>query len=358
MTILTTRLNHAAFASEPHGGSPGDSAAQQYTAHPGEPVGMGPAVGQRTSTPDSLRCPACGSGLVASDAALCCSGEQCGKCFPIVDGIPVLIDEARSLFDVDDFVEHRPTTWPTRPRITRLAARLLPALSLRPLTERNIDHFMVLLPGRPGPQRVLVVGGRSLGHGLGRLVSDDAIELVETDVAFGPRTMLICDAHDLPFADASFDGVICQAVLQYVQDPVRVADEIHRVLVDDGVIYVEVPFVQHGLEGYDFNRFPLLGLRRLFRRFEEISAGPTVGPASGLNWSVQFFFLSFVSGRIARAITKGVARLAFCWVKLFDHVLISKPGAVDAACELSFLGRKSRETLSDRELVRMHRKFW
>jgi ubiquinone/menaquinone biosynthesis C-methylase UbiE len=167
--------------------------------------------------------------------------------------------------------------------------------------------------------------------------------------------MLICDAHDLPFADASFDGVIIQAVLQYAQDPESVVAEIYRVLGEDGVVYAEVPFVQHGLEGYDFNRFTLLGLRRLFRRFEEVSAGALVGPASTLNWSVQFYFLSFVSGRFARAITKGAARLAFCWLKLFDYVLISKPRAADAACELSFLGRKSTKTLSDRELVRMLR---
>jgi len=48
------------------------------------------------------------------------------------------------------------------------------------------------------------------------LTSEPRIRLVETDVSFGPRTQLICDAHDLPFENNSFDGVIAQAVLQYV----------------------------------------------------------------------------------------------------------------------------------------------
>ncbi len=43
--------------------------------------------------------------------------------------------------------------------------------------------------------------------------------------------MLICDAHDIPFADRSFDGVIVQAVLEHVVDPFRCCEEIHRVLI-------------------------------------------------------------------------------------------------------------------------------
>jgi SAM-dependent methyltransferase/uncharacterized protein YbaR (Trm112 family) len=310
------------------------------------------------TTRQQLRCPGCGARLWSSPEELRCTNESCGKRFPVVDGIPILIDEAKSLFDVADFVDRRATTWPTRPWITRLAKRLLPALSLHPRSERNIDWFATLLPRRLEKRRVLVIGGRSLGHGMQRLLASDAIELVETDVSFGPRTKVICDAHDLPFSDESFDGVIIQAVLQYVQEPARVADEIHRVLGDDGLIYAEVPFVQHALEGYDFNRFTLLGLRRLFRRFEEISAGPAVGPATGLSWALQFFFLSSVTGRFARAATKGATRLAFFWVKYIDRALIGRPGAADAACELYYLGRKSNSALSDRELIRTHRKFW
>jgi len=51
------------------------------------------------------------------------------------------------------------------------------------------------------------------------LVDHPPIELVETDVAFGPRTAVICDAHRLPFENASFDGVVAQAVLEHVADP-------------------------------------------------------------------------------------------------------------------------------------------
>lgn len=323
--------------------------------HDLEPID--PTTHLPTRTRERLRCPACGHSLVSSREELICNNAACARIYPIVEGIPVLIDESRSLFDIADFTENRPTTWPPRPWITRLVAPLIPELSLHLLSTGNLALFAELLPSRQAIPRVLVIGGRSAGHGIEQMADNRTIELVESDVAFGPRTQLICDAHALPFADGTFDGVIAQAVLQYVQDPDRVLSELHRVLGEDGVVYAEVPFVQQGLEGYDFNRFTMLGMRRLFRRFEEVSAGPLVGPATALTWSLQFFFLSFVSGRAARAITKAVTRFTMGWIKHFDRFIISRPGAVDAANELAFIGKKSEKTLSDRELARAHHKF-
>ena len=60
-----------------------------------------------------------------------------------------------------------------------------------------------------------------MGSGMEQLLANQNIHLVETDVGFGPRTQVICDACNLPFADRSFDGVVIQAVLQYVVDPDR-----------------------------------------------------------------------------------------------------------------------------------------
>jgi hypothetical protein len=38
------------------------------------------------------------------------------------------------------------------------------------------------------------------------IASASRIELIETAVSFGPRTRLICDAHDILFGDAAFDA--------------------------------------------------------------------------------------------------------------------------------------------------------
>jgi SAM-dependent methyltransferase len=175
-------------------------------------------------------------------------------------------------------------------------------------------------------------------------------------VTFGSLTSLICDAHDIPFADGCFDGVIVQAVLEHVMDPGRCVEEIHRVLGDNGLVYAETPFIQQIHMGrYDFTRYTHSGHRRLFRRFEEIDSGPVGGPGMALAWSYQYFLLSFASSRPLRGLLRAFSQLTSFPLKYVDRLLIDKPGAVDAASGFFFLGRKNGTTFSDRELVQYYR---
>jgi len=202
----------------------------------------------------------------------------------------------------------------------------------------------------------LVVGGRTLGEGMEELAADPRLHLVESDVAFGPRTALISDAHDIPFQDGTFDAVVVQAVLEHVLDPHRCVAEIHRVLVPEGLVYAETPFMQQVHGGrFDFTRFSALGHRRLFRMFEEIDSGAVCGPGMALAWSYQAFLLSFARKRWSRLAVLGFARLTGFFWKYFDHILIESPGALDAASGCYFLGRRSDVALPDRELIQQYR---
>jgi SAM-dependent methyltransferase len=181
--------------------------------------------------------------------------------------------------------------------------------------------------------------------------------MVETDVSFGPRTMLVCDAHDIPFDDGSFAGVIAQAVLEHVVDPCRCVQEIHRVTRRNGLVYAETPFMQQVHMGrYDFTRFTHLGLRRLFRGFEEIDSGPVCGPGMALAWSYYHFLLSFCHSRFSRALVWRFARFTSFWLSYWDYYLIDKPGTYDAASGFFFGGRrKDGYQLEDRELLKLYR---
>ncbi|MFK7829778.1 MAG: class I SAM-dependent methyltransferase [Congregibacter sp.] len=53
--------------------------------------------------------------------------------------------------------------------------------------------------------------------------------------------LLAGDALRLPFADASFDAVICSEVLEHIPDYRRVLNEIHRVLKPGGRLCATVP---------------------------------------------------------------------------------------------------------------------
>jgi SAM-dependent methyltransferase len=154
----------------------------------------------------------------------------------------------------------------------------------------------------------------------------------------------------------SFDGIIAQAVLEHVVDPYRCAEEMHRVLKTDGLIYAETPFMQQVHGGrYDFTRFTHLGHRRLFRRFEEIDSGAMCGPGMALAWSWQYFLLSFATSQMIRALIRVFAGLTSFYLKYFDYILIDRAGTLDAASGYYFLGRKGKDVLSDRELITGYR---
>jgi SAM-dependent methyltransferase len=298
---------------------------------------------------EDLRCPASGAPLVRDGAVL---RTEAGRRYPVVDGVPVLVATERSLFTV-------PTGRPTARRrglLRRIAARA-PSDSANAGTAPLVAQLLALLLDRPERARVLVVGGGTLGAGMAPLLEHPRVDATETDVWLGPRTQLVCDGHDLPFADATFDAVVCQAVLEHVLDPPRVVAEIHRVLRPDGLLYAEIPFMQQVHEGaYDLTRYTYVGQRRLFRRFDELASGAVCGPAMALAWSLRYLAVSLAgSSARARAVIAHLVPLATFWLPRLDRFLIDRPGALDAASSIGFLGRRREDPIPDAEIVAAYR---
>jgi SAM-dependent methyltransferase len=302
-----------------------------------------------------LRCPVCGSGLTTDGVGLACTNLQCSTTFPVDDGVPVLLNERTSIFAIEE-VRKDGAGAPSRNRLRAVRRMLIPAVSENIAARENYRTLTRLMLESSAAPSVLVVGGRVEGEGFGEVLSSRQVRVVETDARRGPRTALVCDAHDIPFADATFDGVIAQAMLEHVADPARCVDEIHRVLKPDGLVYAETPFMQQVHGGpYDFTRFTPLGHRRLFRRFDEVRSGLACGPGMALAWSYKYFLLSFVRARRLRVALDAFASLTSFWLKYVDRYLIDMPGSFDAASGCYFLGRKSARTLPDRELVALYR---
>jgi uncharacterized protein YbaR (Trm112 family) len=303
---------------------------------------------------ETLACPRCKATLETGDRLRC---PDCRVDYPTVAGIPVLINDENSLFRVADFVAGRDSTYKTSTSISiRIGKRLVPSLNLSVKSKRNFSELVSRLERRGQNQRLLIVGGAVEGEGLNVDDLPQSITPVETDVAFGDRTAIICDAHDLPFRIGTFDGVIVQAVLEHVVDPVRCVSEIHRVLKADGLVYAETPFIaQVHLGKYDFQRFSHLAHRRLFRNFAEIESGATCGPGMALAWSYAYFLQSFFTSQTMRRIAFAAASWSGFWLKYFDYLLIDKPGTFDAALSYYFLGTASSDQLDDRELIKGYR---
>lgn len=304
-----------------------------------------------------LRCPATGSPLEWDPEGALVAGE---RRYRVVDGVPLLITKDLSLFDPEAIVERsqRPIESSAR-RAIRWVVHHPPTLSRSVGTDESYRVLRQLLQrsseAKARRPRVLVVGGGTLGVGAEVLVRDESFEIIETDVYIGPRTAVVCDAHNLPFADGTFDAVVCQAVLEHVLDPWRVVQEVKRVLAPDGYVYSEVPFMQQVHEGaFDFTRFTHVGHRLLWRDFDEIRSGAQGGPGMALVWSVSYFLRAFLAPRFW-PVADRLTSLCLFWLKYFDDRLVSAPGGLDAASGTFFLGRRRAVPLSDRTIVGSYR---
>jgi len=246
------------------------------------------------------------------------------KQYPIINEIPILINEEKSIFTINSYRIEDAIKAQLLPRLNLY--HLLPSISLNINSRENFKQFGDLLSqGTSVKRTVLIIGGRITGNGMSILYLYPDIEIISSDIAFGPRTQLICDAHDIPFPDNFFDGVVIQAVLEHVIDPQRVVDEIYRVLKPNGIVYAETPFMQQVHEGrYDFMRFTHLGHRRLFRWFKEIQSGPTGGPGMALAWSIRYFLLSFSKNQIMRSFLGGIARVIAFFLEILRSITSNK----------------------------------
>lgn len=308
-----------------------------------------------------LRSPDSGAPLRRLDGVLESAGGE--ETFPVVAGVPVLL-ASDSPFSADSYLADAGAAHGSGAGVSADAGagrrsrlrRVLPSLSHNLSAAGNFSRLAELLRARrtdASPARVLVVGGAIVGEGMHALLADPGIRLIEADVAIGPRTDLLCDAHTLPFADGSFDAVVCQAVLEHVADPPRVVAEIHRVLRPGGLVYSEIPFMQQVHEGaYDFTRYTYNGHRRLFRRFDQIDAGATAGPGMALGWSLRAL-LTAIAGehRRARTLVNVASTLALFWLKYLDRWLIGTEAILDGASGTYYLGAARERPRSDREII-------
>lgn len=287
------------------------------------------------------------AGLVARLASPCCVADldeltcrACGRTFPTVAGVPALFDFERSVVQESSLsatAAASPISRSARGRLRRLFD------GGNPIAEGNADTMAHLLPT---DARILVVGGATVGKGLEALY-DGRFEVVGFDIYASEHTQLLADAHQIPFAEQTFDAVIVQAVLEHVLEPQVAVDEIWRVLKRNGLVYAETPFLQQVHEGaYDFTRFTESGHRWLFKRFARIDSGVVAGPAYTLLWTIDYLIRALTRSRRAGLRARKVA----IPVRFLDR-WVDRRFAVDSASAVFFLGRRSNEVISPRDAI-------
>jgi SAM-dependent methyltransferase len=99
----------------------------------------------------------------------------------------------------------------------------------------------------------------------------------------------VANAERLPFADNSFDLVLCTQMIQYAVDPAIVAQEIHRVLRPNGVLLLSAPSIFPRDSQHDRWRFWPAALKDLLGGFSDVEIVPECGSAAGFLRTMAVF---------------------------------------------------------------------
>jgi len=301
------------------------------------------------------RCPNCRKrALVFSYCKVVC--DQCNSEFPIVGGIPALIRHDNEIFPLVSYFAIDFNLDNQKSSLLTTASKFIPSPSV------NLSYAVILKEFANelcnfNPAYVLVVGSGQQKDGLEKDLEEfDNIQLFYCDVNIESTVDLFCDAHELPFVEQVFQGIIITAVLEHVLYPEQVVSELYRVLVEGGLVYSEIPFMQQVHEGaYDFTRYTLSGHRRLMNRFKELSSGMVAGPGTALVWAIENFALCFAFNQTSKLLIKAGIRLIFFWIKYFDYWFRDSPQALDGASCTYLLGRKHFHTqTSDRMIIKRY----
>jgi len=156
------------------------------------------------------------------------------------------------------------------------------------ISENGYDSETIGLIEQAGDGLILDVGAGLRPVYYSNVVNYEIVAYETTDV--------LGAGEDLPFRDATFDGVISIAVLEHVKDPFRCAAEIARVLKPAAWLKCCVPFLQplHGFPHHYFN-MTHEGLRALFEPHLEIERQEVTPPTHPV-WAIAWQLRSWADG--------------------------------------------------------------
>jgi len=149
-------------------------------------------------------------------------------------------------------------------------------------------------------------------------VNVDLFPVVGVDVA--------ADALRLPFPEAVFQRVECDAVLEHVPDPDGVMREIERVLRPGGYAHVVTPFC-HPFHEYpkDYRRFTPDGLIALSGRMEVVASGWRTGPTATMLVFTLEYVKMLLPWRWWRVVSHGVLGWVLFPLRYLDLWLFRSP---------------------------------
>lgn len=134
-----------------------------------------------------------------------------------------------------------------------------------------LDTMLTAFAGEMRGAVVDLGGKRSNKRGTFSPPEDQAHAWWYVNLDLTTRPNIFADVTRVPARSQSVDCIVCTEVLEHLPNPQTCVDEMHRLLRQDGLAFVSVPFFYpvHA-DPYDFQRFTEDGLRYQFRNFSSV----------------------------------------------------------------------------------------
>ncbi len=275
-----------------------------------------------------LACPSC-RGILGyyPHQAVC---EPCGKAYDVRDGKLYFIECAAETDELDRIKGALKRFF--GPRYPWLTGVLGP--TLLPNYKKLVDAYF------PHGQGLVL----DLGCG-NRRARDDVIGI---DVMDHAAVDIVCDVHQLPFREATVDGIVTWNVIEHLPSASKAVAEMYRCLAEDALALHETPFLMpfHASPN-DYTRYTHQGAAALFAPCVVVKQINLSGPFSlfclivsellsitlslGAPWPRAFFFL--------------VIAALLSPVKFLDLLLIGRPGLIGSAPSILTVIRKRSEQI-------------
>lgn len=290
---------------------------------------------------DILACPDCKRQVALRDDALFC--ESCRTRYAIMDGVPVMLSPQGSKDIENDLrtAEGQGMECNYKKSNCRHKNSMLGKVKSCLTPPSSTLHIHYIEKMRKKKYRKLDrMSKKGLIVNIGGGPVRNNPEEINLNIGLYPNVDVVGDAHKLPFADRSVDGIVSGAVIEHLHDPVGSVTEIHRVLKPGGFVYAEIPFLQHfhGCPG-DYQRYTIMGIERLFSAFQKVESGICVGPSSVLSQFLIDYLCLLIPKSYLRPINYMI-RWMVSPLKYLDLFLIDKKDAHKIASGLYFFGVK------------------
>ena len=122
-----------------------------------------------------------------------------------------------------------------------------------------------------------------LNFGSGPSIIDKRTDIINVDIFDFKNVDIVADVSGLPIHENSVDLILNFAMLEHVNNPQKIVNEMKRILSDDGRAICYLPFmVPFHAAPHDFMRWTRPGVVELFSSLEIIEIGIGSGPTSGM----------------------------------------------------------------------------